>query len=422
MIRVSVRLSILAALTAMASCSSNTSLDEQPTPHEDLGTPLRFSSPAVGTMESRTRASESLKSDFLVSTYKNYGSSTAQEEVMRQYEAKYKTDTWNTTNTSWNTVGTTTDGFYQEQFEKYWDTSAYPYEFLAIAPAPIENQAIKTGFSVIDGNVQITSTITGQTVADGTVTPKEASSPEYLLSQMERKRKDADATQTEDIDKLTNTTIGSNTSPTGKVPLPFHHLTSKVRFAIYTTEPVSESQSLPITDVSFKVKSSDGNGFVTSANGYSANVSSTVNALAGTFSGLQYSTDPVELLKLSGPTTEGTFPDAYLEKHEWKSKDDVNAYFFECKDGLAQVPQKNLQLLVSFTITPTVGEPYKVTDMPVELTDADGNKVKVFTWEPNHLYTYYIVVRHLFSHEISFTATVSDWEDINGKIATNLEE
>ncbi len=420
--RVSVRLSILAALTAMASCSSNTALDEQPTPHEDLGTPLRFSSPAVGTMESRTRASESLKSDFLVSTYKNYGSSTAQEEVMHQYEAKYKTDTWNTTNTSWNTVGTTADDFYQEQFEKYWDTSAYPYEFLAVAPAPIENKAIKTGFSVIDGKVQITSTITGQTVTDGMLTPEAASSPEYLLSQMERKRKDADATQTEDIDKLTNTAIGSNTSPTGKVPLPFHHLTSKVRFAIYTTEPVSESQKLPITDVSFKVKSSDSNGFVTSASGYSANVSSTVNALAGTFSGLQYSTAPVELLKLSGPTTEGTFPDAYLEKHEWKSKDDVNAYFFECKDGLAQVPQNNLQLLVSFTITPTVGEPYKVTDMPVELTDADGNKVKVFTWEPNHLYTYYIVVRHLFSHEISFTATVSDWEDINGKIATNLEE
>ena len=413
-----------AAFAAMlASCSSNTLSEDTTKQEEDLGTPMRFSAPAVGTMESRTRASEALKSGFLVSTYKNYGS-TAQQEVMKQYEAKYKEDSWNTTNTKWTTVGTTSDGFYQEQFEKYWDTSAYPYEFLAIAPAPIEGGAVKTGFEVTATSVKLAAGVTGQTVSDGTVSPA-SPNPEYLVAQLERKRQTDNTALIEDIDQLTGTTAGNNSSPTGSVPLPFHHLSAKVRFGIYTTEHVSEAQSLPITNVSFKVKSKNTEGFVTKATGYEAtNVSATNNALSGSFTGLEKSTTDVELLKLTGPVvgTEVKFPDAYLDKHEWKSKDDVNAYYFECKDGFTQVPQGNVQLTVSFTIKPTNGEELKLEDQLLKITDANGNEVSEFSWEPNHLYTYYIVVRHLFNHEISFTATVADWEDISGKIDTNLEE
>ena len=413
-----------AAFAAMlASCSSNTLSEDTTKQEEDPGTPMRFSAPAVGTMESRTRASEALKSGFLVSTYKNYGSA-AQQTVMDQYEAKYQSDAWTTTNTSWTTVGTTSDGFYQEQFEKYWDTSAYPYEFLAIAPAPIEGGAVKTGFEVKANSVKLAAGVTGQTVSDGTVSPA-SPNPEYLVAQLERKRQTGNTALTEDIDQLTGTAISGNTSPTGKVPLPFHHLSAKVRFGIYTTEHVSEAQSLPITNVSFKVKSTSTDGFVKSASGYSAtNVSATNNALCGEFTGLEKSTTEVELLKLTGPVVESEekFPEAYLDKHEWKSKDDVNAYYFECKDGFTQVPQGNVQLTVSFTITTTTNTKLVYTNEPLKIIDADGNEVSEFTWEPNHLYTYYIVIRKLLDHDISFTATVADWEDISGKIDTNLEE
>ncbi len=417
--KVTVRLFMCAALAAtISSCSSNTMSEVQEAPEEN-GTPMRFSAPAVGTMESRTRATTALNSGFLVSTYKNYGAAS-QQEVMKQYEAKYSQDSWNVSNTKWNTVGTTSDGFYQDQYEKYWDTSAYPYEFLAIAPAPIANGSVMAGFEVNANSVKITASTEAQTVSDGTVTPQSPDT-EYLVAQLERKRQSDGAAQTEDIDRLTGTTAGSNTSPTGSVPLPFHHLSSKVRFGIYTTEHVSESQTLPITNVSFKVKSANTEGFVMKANGYSAtNVSAENNALSGTFSGLEY-TPNEELLKLTGPTAD-KFSDAYLEKHEWKSKDDVNAYYFECKDGFTQLPQSNVQLYASFTITPTTGEPLTVTDQILQIVDANGNTVDSFTWEPNHLYTYYIVVRHLFNHEISFTATVADWEDVSGKIDTNLEE
>ncbi len=423
MSKTTVRLFMTAAIAAMmTSCSSNTTSEDQGITPENQGTPMRFSAPAVGTMETRTRASEPLKSGFLVSTYKN--GTISQQEVMNQYEAKYSSDPWNTTNTSWKTVGTVTDGFYQEQFEKYWDTSAYPYEFLAIAPAPIENKAIKTGFEVTAHSVKLAAGVTGQTVSDGTVTPA-SPDPEYLVAHLERKRKSDSSTQTEDIDRLTGTTAGSNTSPTGSVPLPFHHLSSRVRFGIYTTEPVSESQKLPITNVSFKVSSANTDGFVTKATGYEAsNVSTSNNALSGTFTGLTKSTEDVELLKFTGPYigTEEKFPDAYLQNHEWNSKQDVNAYYFECKDGFTQVPQGKVKLTVSFTITTTTGTELKYTNEPLKITDANGNEVNEFTWEPNHLYTYYIVVRKLLNHDISFTATVADWEDVNGNIETNLEE
>ena len=89
---------------------------------------------------------------------------------------------------------------------------------------------------------------------------------------------------------------------------------------------------------------------------------------------------------------------------------------------MTQVPQENVKLTVSLTIEPTVGDPFTLTDVPLTLTDTDGNKVDRFTWKPNCFYTYYIIVRKLFSHDISFTATVSDWEDVDGKIDTDLED
>lgn len=413
-----------AVAASMISCSSNSQSEEQPTICEEDQFPMRFSSPAVGTMESRTRAT-TLTSGFLVSTYKDYGLDS-QQEVMNQYEAQYQSDPWTATNTSWNTVGTTADGFYQTQYEKYWDLDTNPYEFFAIAPAPIENGALKAGFVVSDKKLTIGYPYTGQYAADGKVSSfNTAATEEYLVSQVERRRYDANPSQSEDTDRLTGTTISGNTTPTGKVPLPFHHLTSKVRFAIYTTEPVSENQTLPITGVSFKVKTTDGSdGFVKSVSGYTADMSSTSTAIQGSFTSPTHATDNVDLLTLTGPVvaTEEKFPEAYLEKHEWESKTKTNAYFFECEDGLAQIPQGNVQILVSFTITPTTGDPLVYENVPLTIKDSDGNEVSTFTWEPNHLYTYYIVVGKLISHDISFTATVADWENVYGEINTNLED
>ncbi len=412
----------IALLSALASGCSSNSLVEEEEPISPDATPMRFSIPSVGNMETRsTRASQALTSDFLVSTYKAYRTGS-QQTVMEQYQALYQQDGWSGTGAKWNTVGGTGDGFYQPQYEKYWDLSAFPYEFIGIAPAPILSGAVTTGFAVTDRQVKIEQSLQSQSATDGLVTPT-APTTEYLVAQMQRQHHADDATKTDDIDMVTGKTIGTGgDSPTKAVPLPFHHLSSKVRFGIYSTMPFVETQSVKIKNVTFKAVSSQTEGFVTSVSNYSVDFTqSGVNSVVdGEFGNKTYETDDKQLLSFSGPSD--TFTDADLEKHEWKSKNDVNAYYFECKDGLIQVPQSGVKLFVSFTLEPLSGEPYTVTDYPLTITNSDGNVVSEYTWQPNCLYTYYIVVNRLFSYDISFTATVSDWEDLEGRINTNLEE
>lgn len=373
-------------------------------------------------METRTttRASSALASDFLVSVYKAYKTG-GQQTVMDQYQARYIASGWSGTAAKWNTVGTTADDFYKNQTEKYWDTSAFPYGFLAIAPAPVSGTSVADGFAVNDKEIKLKCDWQSQSVKDGVITHA-APSPEYVVAQMKRQTNATDATHTDDVDLIMGSTIGNGgDSPTKSVPLPFHHLSSKVRFAIYTTEHVSDAQSIKIKDVTFKVSSAESEGFTTSAGSYAVDLTKASNAAEGTFGDKTYSTEGKTLLTFSGPT-DGAFTDAYLEKHEWKSTSDVNAYFFECKDGLIQVPQGKVKLTVSLTLEPKTGEKVEYKDRPLAVTDSNGNTVNEFTWEPNTLYTYYIIVKTLFPHEISFTATVAPWEDVEGKINTNLEQ
>ena len=411
-----ITITLLSALAA--GCSSSAS-NEATDPVAPNAVAMQFGTPSIGTVESR--ATESLTTDFLVSAYKSYKTS-AQQTVMNQYQAKYSVNAWNNSS-HWETAGGTSDGFYQQQYIKYWDLSAFPYDFLAIAPAPIKDGKIMDGYSATDKKVELKQSIQAQTVTDGAVIPS-APTSEYLLAQTQRQTNADDATTTDNIDMLTDKTIGSTgDSPTKTVTLPFHHLSSKVRFGIYTTMPTVETQSVKITNVSFKVLSGNSDGFVTSAQNYAVDLtqSGVNNAFDGTFGGKTYETGTRQLLSFSGPSDD-KFTDAYLEKHEWNSTTDLNAYYFECKDGLIQVPQDNVQLYVSFTLQPTTGAAYTVTDYPLRIAKSDGTMANQHTWRPNCLYTYYIKITQLFSYDISFTATVSDWEDIEGKISTNLEE
>ena len=408
---------LIATLTATA-CSSS-SLEEDG-PSVPSGTPLLFSTPYVGSMA--TRATEALASDFLVSGYKSFGA-TGQQTVMEQYQALYSTDAWGGTGTKWSTVGTTSDGFYKQQYVKYWDLSAFPYNFIALAPAPIKDGKVMDGFSVTYNDIKLEQTLQSQTASDGEVTPS-APATEYLLAQMQRQTNTSDATTTDDVDLLSGKTIGTGgDSPTKAVPLPFHHLSAKVRFGIFTTMPTVETQSVKIKNVTIKAKSANAEGFVTGAGSYAVDLSQTgvSSAFDGTFSGKTYQTDELQLLSFSGPT-DNKFTDAYLEKHEWNSTTDLNAYYFECSDGLLEVPQNNVQLFVSFTLQPSTGNDYTIVDYPLTITQEDGTEANLHTWRPSRLYTYYIKIARLFSYDISFTATVSDWEDLEGSISTNLEK
>ena len=85
------------------------------------------------------------------------------------------------------------------------------------------------------------------------------------------------------------------------------------------------------------------------------------------------------------------------------------------------MPQKDVKLTVSLEITDW-GDEDKFTDVPLKIIKSDGNEDDQFTWRPNCLYTYYIVISRLYPHGITFTATVAPWEDVEGNLSTNLEE
>lgn len=409
--------SILFTALLVAACSSNTTLGEQGGADETPQEAMRFSAPTVGSMDTRASSTtKALETGFLVSAYKNGGG----QVVMDQYEAAYSKDNWNN-NSKWETVSGSSKDLYQEQYEKYWDLSAFPYEFIAIAPAPISDKKIIDGFSVKRSSLTLkTLFLISQSATDGTVTPQQAEK-EYLLAQTERTYTDGTRT---DTDKLTGSAIGTTSSnATEKVPLPFHHLSTKVRFGIYTTEHISASQHVAIKDVTFTVKSKDKSGIVKKIGSYSVDLTKegVSSALDGTFSGEERETGDKTLLTFSGPTTD-KYTDAYLENHEWNSKSDVNAYYFECPDGLLQVPQSGVQIYVSLTLETKTGEDVTYGKQEFQITNADGSTTSEFTWLPNRFYTYYIVVKRLLSHDISFTATVSDWENVTGEIETNMEE
>lgn len=413
----------------VAACSSDTTLDK-PDENTESTEPIGFSAPSVGNMETRsTRASSPLTKGFLVSAYKHYGA-TNQQTVMSQYEALYRSGGWSGSGTSWETVGTTADGFYQTQYTKYWDFSAFPYDFFAITPAPVAGGGVKLGFELSKNRLAVAAAYYSLRAKDGKLynavdnneTTEEAAEP-YLVAQLERRRKTA--TQSEDVDMIMKAASGTvNGSLNERVPLPFHHLTSKVRFGIYLAEPLRPSQSgLKIKDVTFTAKTST--GFVTAFDKYEVNLNDNTagarnTAIDGTFTYSKRATADAELLTFSGPT-DTQFTDAYLEKHVKASDTQLNAYYFECEKGMIQIPQNDVQLYVSLTIDNGNGSVLKVQNQRL-VVDTNGTKRDQFNWLPNRLYSYYLVMSNPFTDEITFTATVSSWEDIEGKLSVGLED
>ena len=116
--------------TCVASCSSDSVINDVDEPQSQV--PMQFSQ----TIENEpvTRAASPLKEGFLVSCWKAADKTQAQE-VMGNYEVKYKFDGWNN-QSKWEYVGTTAEGYYKNQVQRYWDTSSFPYRFYAITPCP----------------------------------------------------------------------------------------------------------------------------------------------------------------------------------------------------------------------------------------------------------------------------------------------
>lgn len=410
----------------MASCTSEHVIEEVPVivDKPDL---MRFSGINDQTQITRTDNTipNLLKQNFMVSCYKSFGSSN-QQEVMPMYEVNYEPYTAsNGEQTSWNYISADTDHmFYQTQYEKYWDYSAFPYRFNAVTPAPVAGGQLTSGFVLSDTQLNVPTKFLYQTCCDGQISEGRET---CMVAQVERRGsgRDYDLLDSDDEGNYPKEINALSQSKNRFVALPFHHLGCKVRFAIYVSPEVGEGDSHKVTDVKIKVKSPD---FVTAAS-YSADLT-TGTAMDGAFYDKETSNDGVTLLEIT-PGAYQTGNDLYLANQR------SLAYWFECKDGIMQIPQQNVQLTISCLIEGRfedehlgeyIGEFTEFKDVPIVMKDTHQDS---YTWEKNTIYTYYIIVSPfrttdpiypIGNPELQFTCTVEPWVEVTGSLSTGLED
>ena len=440
-------LSSVLALSWLASCSSDTTITDIPDYVEQ--DPLTFSVASSSTSVSRA-ASHELEQGFMVSTYKLYGEAS-QQTVMDCYEALYSTDEANKYHGSkWNTVGekdADPSSLYQTQYERYWDLSAFPYRFHAITPCPKQAtvNALITGFELSDKELtipKISSTIyKSQTSTNGKLNQDYIPDP-YMIAQVERDANGVDwdllqpQFEADGTLKATKTKISETTANfTRAVPLRFHHINSKVRFAIYTTVTNFPAESLTISNAKITATNPLGpweGEFIYQYQGYTASLANATDNFFDT-GDLTNPRSATSYVLLDNTPNENK-KTADLKSATSREK----AYFFDIPStkvgekadgtpiyddittesgtvtpgGLLQIPQKGVELYVEFDIN---NEHYS---FQLEVNDKTE-----FDWRASCRYTYYIVVTHLVPFEIAMTATIEPWVTVQSDdIGTDLEQ
>lgn len=411
----------LAALGVLlfTACSSDHVIEEIQEIDLNGTDPLKFTTLAVDNdaqQETRANRQPSLTTGFMVSTYKSYAR-TNQQTVMPNYNVEYKTS-----GTAWDGTIRPYWDYTQvpDQYEKFWDYSAFPYRFHAIAPYPAD----PSGFLLSDASLKINAPYYYQTCHNGLVqtqangTPTTAPAEPHILAQVQRNNDGTD----HDLlarDQQVDLNNGS-TSLNREVWLPFHHLNSKIRFGFYhTTQWLTDNK----TYLEHLVISVISPSFVTEASCYEASGTGhwRINTGNSGFKNLKYATSsptsPHEIFRFDGGlSVEGN---DLRERQTRKT-----AYFMQCTDGIMQLPQEKVQMIVSFDLMNEDGALYqRFTNVPVRLEIDIDEYQYTFDWQSGYIYTYYLVLGEI-EHKlaITFTATLTPWEDVSGSLSTDLEQ
>ena len=404
----------------LTACSSDSTIREED--EDDGSVPMQFGQAEMSASVTRSSSASSyLTQGFLVSSWKRFGSNN-QQVVMDMYEVKYTTNLWSNLS-KWDYVGTTSDGFYQTQIERYWDNSAFPYRFYAISPCPAADEIGE--FTLDDTELTIPTTVTYayQTCNNGVLT---AGAEPYLPAQVAC----PDGSNVKDVDLLNNTVISKSSGQNGAttaydryVAMPFHHLTSKVRFAFCNSCDKQTPADFYLYNVKVKVVSDN---FITEGIGYTADLANG-DMLHGSFTGTATATTADgKLLLQTDDTRQGDLNQA---------TDRENAYFCECADGMLQIPQTGVKLTVSFDVygleytSDIISEDGHIVyekdakimhykDIAIE---DEENNIDSFDWESNYIYTYILKVTDFCPLSISLSAELTPWTDVYVTIETNLE-
>lgn len=418
---------LLTVALIITSCSSNTTFEE-----EDViivADPIRFSNASEQAETRATVPSNLLKTGFLVSTYKNFSSekwnsSLALNTVMDRYRVDYKenrNDWEGKVESFWNYIGI------EGQKEKFWDLSAFPYRFHAVAPAHgnavPDNSASSPVNALTYDHLKISATYSAQTfeapakaVSDAsacTITPSNADAEPYLVAQMQRDNNGSD------FDILKSTAMSdASTNKVRQVPLPFHHLNCKVRFCIFTENLAQTDRVDYIKNLTIWAEN-----LATSATGYEAHGENAWISQDGYsyFKGITVPTNKVELFKYNINGTSRSYAQNDLSLHQSKA----SAYYFECPDGIMQLPQSNVKLHVKMDIIEKDGNTYTTFhDFEINESTANYTTVDPSHWIAGNIYTYYLHLNfaELYLPIITATCTLTPWEDVSGSLSTDLEQ
>lgn len=393
----------------MCACATDTIVKEEDDDTPESFDPMNFTCQIQDDVPTTATRATALTTGFMVSTYKSYALTDKQQTVMDRYTVEYKTS------------GTAWDGNVRPywdytqvsgQIQRYWDFSNFPYRFHAVAPCPADKSAVK----LTDKEVRLDKGYSYQTVTDGVVSPSNADAEPYMLAQVHRAADgvDTDILAQDDQHRNINT---SSTSLNREVKMPFHHLNSKVRFAVYCLSPWVTANYLYVKDLTVNVTSSD---FVTSASGFEATCTESSSWRPDVspfgFTGLTKAASSSTLLSYSGMSNGTPLQDNDLRENQTQK----TANFLQCKDGIMQIPQDGVKMTVSLKLLKANHNDYKIlADIPIKLDD----NTDVFNWKPGYIYTYYLVIGGILDKlEIEFTCTLTPWEDISGSLSTDLEQ
>ena len=413
---------LCASLTA---CSSDSTFLDEDT--DDGRVPMQFSQAVMSApvMKAPTRAASSnyLTQGFLVSCWKGFATAK-QAVIMDKYEVKYKTDAWANLS-KWDYVGSKTEGYYKTQIERYWDASAFPDRFYAISPCPAQDDIANFTLDASTLEIPATTAYVYQTCNNGVLT---AGAEPYMPAQVACN----DGSNTKDVDLLNGSTFiskdrtenGATTKYDRYVALPFHHLTSKVRFAIYNNYGKETPANFYLYNIKVKVVSDN---FVTEGHGYTADLAGS-DMLHGAFTTTtKAANDSQRLLLQTNDSKQGDLNKAIDREH---------AYYCECKDGMLQIPQTGVKMTISFDVygldyesdfTSADGHiRYDKASKTIHYTDIaikdDKKNIDAFNWESNNIYTYVLKVSEFYPLTIDFSAELSPWTNVYGNIETNLEQ
>ena len=378
----------IATALLIVACSSDSTLEEEkkPVPVVDDQKPMVFStSSSEGAATRASSPLETLRDNFKVSVWKNYGNTASQQNVMDGYKVNYTASKWDYVDV---VVGTHT------QAQRYWDITAFPYEFRATSPY-LASASLATDEITLNVSSQ---PFKAQALINDVYNATNAESEPCIVAHVNRQKVSDNYV---DMDVIANQEINaaSKINATRSIIMPFHHLISKVGFRIFIDDPqptvqnyVARLNSITITAVK--------SGFISESKTYTA---TTAQGLGTGIFSANTTSDEFILLQ------HGLYSD--LDLRQYLRQFDA---FDLCPNYLQQIPQGDVKIRVQLQIKTIDGDNHEETINYDKLLSLNKTMTTgdLFTWEPEKRYIYYLHIPNLHAHEIEYTCEISSWDEV----------